>query len=49
MEQIMSAVVNQTVTLGLPFSPFSRHSGLKNTINWWPTIGKLIEIPEMGA
>lgn len=38
----MSTVVNQTVSLGL-------HSGLKKTINWWPTIGKLIEIPEMGA
>ena len=49
MEQKMSTVVNQTVSLGLPFSPFSRHSGLKKTINWWPTIGKLIEIPEMGA
>ena len=38
MEQ-MSAVVNQTVTLGLPFSPFSRHSSLKKhhqlVANYW--------------
>ena len=39
MEQKMSTVVNQTVSLGLPFSPFSRHSGLKKNhqlvANYW--------------